>query len=212
MTPEDEQFLKHIAANPEDDVARMAWADHLMDRDDSLGFFIAEQLRNPHISRPNSGDDPIWEFFRRFFPNEDHFPYRAGLTRRWPPIGVLFPREGNPLGLAWFYFERGLPARVKCLEAWWRRHGPWVVTRFPLEYVLIANREPQNQMLPPYLDSTMPRQKLWYLSGSRGELGYALRGQTFFTKNEVMKALSDVCLAWARREKLKCAKRRRKKS
>ncbi len=233
MTPEDEQFLKHIVANPRDDAARMAWADHLMDRDDPLGFFIAEQLRNPHIDRPSSADDPLWELFRRFFHNEDQFAYGAGLTYRWPPVVDCYQRESNPLGLAWFFFQRGLPARVKCLLAWWHRHGAWAVTRFPLEYVAIADRSPLHQPIlrehgmeswswdgivvafgefvngggPDYILPYELAEAMCY-----DESGALVRGSRFSTRNQATAALSDACLLWAKREKPKCAKRRRKKS
>lgn len=116
---EEEAFLHAICENPDEDTPRLAFADYLDERGDSVNAAWAELIRVQVALARGAGED------RERFAARDRELSRA-ITFPWPG------RLGIPQWLRWENWSRGFPLTVSGIAAVVREGRPAFAGRIPL--------------------------------------------------------------------------------
>lgn len=124
-------LIEAIVENPEDDLARLAYADWLEEQGDPHHHaeFIRLQMRR----------EGLW--VNGYYSSLDyrigglHLNHAYDWLEEFYPLAVCFAKLEN--------WERGFPWKIECDSVTWEDFGKKLVKRFPLTYVTLTDKKPR---------------------------------------------------------------------
>jgi len=140
VNPEEQAFLAGIAADPDADAPRLAFADYLQERgDEPRAEFVRRQVANAR-ERPGTWeavktDAGFWGGSEAFDKLHAREPWTHPLVTEHAALVVL-TLGGDRLNYSTCIgYYRGFPALVACTERTWHRRHRWF--RVPVELLAV---------------------------------------------------------------------------